>query len=51
MKPTKKLIENGNKDIAFITSSSYYAMNDLKEQGYRRALAEAGVRTTHFRTI
>ena len=40
---TKKLIENGNKDIAFITSSSYYAMNDLKEQGYRRALAEAGL--------
>ena len=40
---TKKLIENGNKDIAFITSSSYYAMNELKEQGYRRALAEAGL--------
>ncbi|MBQ1770128.1 MAG: substrate-binding domain-containing protein, partial [Turicibacter sp.] len=40
---TKKLIENGNKDIAFITSNSYYAMNDLKEQGYRRALKEAGL--------
>ncbi|MGL4372702.1 MAG: substrate-binding domain-containing protein, partial [Turicibacter sp.] len=33
----------GNTDIAFITSSSYYAMNDLKEQGYRRALNEAGL--------
>ncbi|MBQ1786855.1 MAG: substrate-binding domain-containing protein [Turicibacter sp.] len=40
---TKKLIENGNKDIAFITSNSYYVMNDLKEQGYRRALKEAGL--------
>ncbi|MBQ4164580.1 MAG: substrate-binding domain-containing protein [Turicibacter sp.] len=40
---TKKLIENGNKDIALITSNSYYAMNDLKEQGYRRALEEAGL--------
>ena len=40
---TKKLIENGNKDIAFITSSSHHAMNDLKEQGYRRALEEAGL--------
>ncbi|MDE5977735.1 MAG: substrate-binding domain-containing protein [Turicibacter sp.] len=40
---TKKLIENGNKDIAFVTSNSYYTMNDLKEQGYRRALSEAGL--------
>lgn len=40
---TKKLIENGNKDIALITSSSHHAMNDLKEQGYRRALEEAGL--------
>ena len=40
---TKKLIENGNKDIAFITSNSHYAMNDLKEQGYRRAIEEAGL--------
>ena len=40
---TKELIKRGNKDIAFLTSSSYYAMNDLKEQGYRRALTEAGL--------
>jgi len=40
---TKKLIENGNKDIAFLTSSTHYEMNDLKEKGYRRALEESGL--------
>ena len=40
---TKNLIEHGNKDIAFLTSSTHYEMNDLKEKGYRRALEEAGL--------
>ena len=40
---TKKLIANGRKDIAFLTSSTHYEMNDLKEKGYRRALEEAGL--------
>ncbi len=40
---TKELIKRGNEDIAFVTSSSYYAMNELKEKGYRRALDEAGL--------
>ncbi|HAX73243.1 MAG TPA: LacI family transcriptional regulator [Firmicutes bacterium] len=40
---TKKLIEKGHQDIAFVTSSSYYVMNELKEEGYRRALEEAGL--------
>ena len=40
---TKKLIENGNKDIAFLTSKKRYKMNELKEKGYRQALAEANL--------
>ena len=40
---TKALIERGNTDIAFVTSHSYYAMNELKENGYRRALEEANL--------
>jgi len=40
---TRKLIENGNKDVAFLTSSSFYEMNAIKEQGYRRAIEEAGL--------
>lgn len=41
---TKKLIENGNKNIAFLTTKAHFEMNNLKEAGYRRALEEAGLK-------
>ena len=40
---TNKLIENGNKDVAFLTSRAFYEMNEIKERGYRRAMEEAGL--------
>ena len=42
---TRKLIDNGNKEIALLTSSNYFEMNDIKELGYRRAMEESGLET------
>jgi len=38
---TKRLIDSGNKDIAFLTSEAEYEINNLKEAGYSRALKES----------
>ena len=40
---TKQMIEKGNKKIAFISTMHLYAMNDLKVQGYEKAMKEAGL--------
>lgn len=40
---TSKLIEHGNKDVAFVTENKYFEMNDIKEKGYRRAMADANL--------
>ncbi|MDD3191128.1 MAG: LacI family DNA-binding transcriptional regulator [Bacilli bacterium] len=37
---TKEMITRGFKDILFITTEHKYAVNDLKEKGYRRAMEE-----------
>jgi len=41
---TKKLIENGNKDIAFLTAAEELETNPEKEAGYTKALEEAGLK-------
>jgi len=41
---TKKLIDNGNKDIAFLTVEEKIVTNPEKEAGYLKALKEAGLK-------
>ena len=41
---TKKLIDNGNKDIAFLTLEEDFEIIPEKEAGYRRALDEVGLK-------
>ena len=41
---TKKLIANGNKDIAFLTVEEDFETIPEKEAGYTRALTEAGLK-------
>ena len=41
---TKKLIANGNKDIALLTTKEKIVTNPEKEAGYARALKEAGLK-------
>ncbi|WP_047985122.1 catabolite control protein A [Ornithinibacillus californiensis] len=40
---TKFLIEKGNKKVAFISGKEVYTINQLKYQGYLRALKEASI--------
>lgn len=40
---TKQMIERGNTRIMFINTEHKYTMNDLKQQGYERAMKEAGL--------
>jgi LacI family transcriptional regulator len=40
---TKKLIDSGNKDIAFLTVDEEFEINPEKEAGYLKALEEAGL--------
>ncbi len=40
---TKKMIEKGNKKILFITTTHVYAINDMKVQGYEKAMKEANL--------
>lgn len=40
---TKKLIDSGNKDIAFLTVKDEFEINQVKEVGYRKAIEEAGL--------
>ena len=40
---TKHLISKGNKDILFLTTESYYAINEQMLHGYKRAMQEAGL--------
>lgn len=40
---TKQLIDKGNKKIAFISGKEEYTINELKYQGYLRALREASI--------
>ena len=41
---TKKLIANGNKDIAFLTVDKQIETNPEKEAGYMQAISEAGLK-------
>ncbi len=40
---TKRLIENGRKDIYFLSTINHYGSNHLKEAGYQKAILEAGL--------
>lgn len=40
---TKEMINRGNKKIWIITSNRKYAVNDLKVEGYAKAMKEAGL--------
>ena len=40
---TKKLIDSGNRDIAFLTVKEEFEINQLKEAGYLKAIEEAGL--------
>ncbi|HHU56090.1 MAG TPA: LacI family transcriptional regulator [Acholeplasmataceae bacterium] len=40
---TKEMIDRGNKNILFIGTEHNYAINNLKEIGYRKAMEEAGL--------
>lgn len=40
---TRQLIEKGNKKIAFVSGKEEYTSNELKHQGYLRALKEASI--------
>jgi LacI family transcriptional regulator len=47
---TKKLIEEGRKNIYMLTTARKYMVNDLKEAGYQKAIEEAGLEMNIFRT-
>lgn len=40
---TKEMINRGNKKILFVGTEHRYTVNELKEQGYKRAMKEAGL--------
>lgn len=42
-KITQEMINRGNKDILFIGTEHNYAVNNLKESGYLRAMKDAGL--------
>jgi LacI family transcriptional regulator len=47
---TKKLIEEGRRNIYMLTTARKYMVNDLKEAGYTKAINEAGLELNIFRT-
>jgi LacI family transcriptional regulator len=47
---TKRLIEEGRKNIFMLTTARKYMVNDLKEAGYQKAIEEAGLKMNIFRT-
>ncbi len=47
---TKKMIEAGRRDIYLFTTVTHYYTNDLKEQGYLKAMNEAGLEPHILRT-
>ncbi len=47
---TKKLITEGRKHIFMVSTVRKYMVNDLKEQGYLRAMKEAGLDAKIMRT-
>jgi LacI family transcriptional regulator len=47
---TKKLIDEGRKNIFMLTTARKYMVNDLKEAGYQKAIEEAGLEMNIFRT-
>lgn len=40
---TKQMIERGHKDILFIGTEHKYAVNEMKEKGYEKAMIEFGL--------
>ena len=40
---TKKLIDSGNQDIAFLTVKEEFEINQLQETGYLKAMSDAGL--------
>ncbi len=47
---TKRLIEEGRKNIFMVSTVRKYMVNDLKESGYLRAIEEAGLTPKIMRT-
>ena len=47
---TKKLIEEGRKNIYMVSTVRKYMVNDLKEAGYIKAIDEAGLKQNIMRT-
>ncbi len=47
---TKRLIEDGRTNIYMVSTVRKYMVNDLKEQGYLRAVSEAGLTPKIMRT-
>jgi LacI family transcriptional regulator len=47
---TKKLIEEGRKNIYMVSTVRKYMVNDLKESGYLKAIEEAGLESKIMRT-
>ena len=47
---TKKLIEEGRKNIYMVSTVRKYMVNDLKEKGYLQAIEEAGLTSKIMRT-
>jgi len=47
---TKKLIEEGRKNIYMVSTVRKYMVNDLKEKGYLQAIEEAGLPSKIMRT-
>lgn len=40
---TKEMIDRGNKNIVFVGTEHKYALNEMKQRGYVRAMNEAGL--------
>ncbi|MGD9909126.1 MAG: LacI family DNA-binding transcriptional regulator [Candidatus Izemoplasmatales bacterium] len=47
---TKRLVEEGRKNIYLLTTARKYMVNDLKEEGYLKAVKEAGLEPNIVRT-
>lgn len=47
---TKRMIEKGRKDIYLFSTVRHYYTNDLKEEGYTKAMLEANLEPKIFRT-
>jgi len=47
---TKQMIDKGNKNIVFISTESFYAINEQMLNGYKRAMSEAGLKENILRS-